>query len=42
MADTEEMVGFAAKKINLEMWEFRLTVNRASRDPIKLVEMRIK
>lgn len=38
MVDTEGMVRFAVKKINIETWEF----NHASRDSIKLVDMRIK
>ena len=42
MVDTEGMVRFAVKKINIETWEFRLTDNHASRDSIKLVDMRIK
>ena len=42
LVDTEGMVGFAVKKINIETWEFRLTDNRASRDFMKLVGMRIK
>ena len=42
MVETEGMVGFAVKNINIEMWEFGLTDNRASRDSIKLIDMRIK